>query len=414
MPKPPINLAGRIPSSPQLPAPNWENRFDHQSVNATDGATILKTNSAITLVTLTMQVSADCVVQLYELGKAVSNAFRLKADTIWSAPSRYVANNTRLILKVSAGTVNVGVSYIPGHHAEGLLNYEDRFYNLTGTTVVAGIVPTQYGGTGQDFSATGGAHSFLAQDAAHIVSVRPLTADDLPNLISYSGALPYLPNLVTRKIQTASVAGDNDLYTVPAGKRAFAILSTWNATGGTIAHFTEVKIGGVYYRTGAAIAGLNGTAGTPFYLIVLEAGQSFSLNCAALGLYIVGTVYEFDNTSALKSYMLTAFAVGDNAFSPVPVGKKFSVQIGSPISTASGAGTLCIVNNSGGSLAYTWNLVPNGGAVLPANRILVTAGVATGATSFVSLNATLEAGDFFSLASTSAGAQIAWVTGSEY
>lgn len=404
---------------PQFPprqagSPNFDKNFTNIFV-ATTGQILLQANSALSIISMTMQVSVDCTVQLAVNGQAITNSYSLKAGNIWSVQSRFLANNERLSLVLSSGSAKVEIVYKPGIWPAELLNLENRFYSPSaGGIIVGGILPLQFGGTGQDLSLTGCATCFLAQDAAHVISVRSLVSADMPNLLSYSGALSYLPNLVTRKILQASAAGDNDLYTVPAGKRAFAILSTWNATGGTIAHFSEVKIGGVYFRTGAAIAGLNNTAGTPFYLIVLEAGQSFALNCAALGLYIAGTVYEFDNTSFLKSYVLTAFAPGDNAFAAVPVGKKFAVQIGSMISTSGGAGTMAVVNNSGGSLAYTWNIVPSAGVVALANRIFVTAGIATGATSFASLNATLDAGDFFSINTTSAGSQIAWVTGSEY
>jgi hypothetical protein len=54
-----------------------------------------------------------------------------------------------------------------------------------GSDITSGTVALARGGTAADLSATGGATHFLAQDAAHAISARAITASDLSNQIAY-------------------------------------------------------------------------------------------------------------------------------------------------------------------------------------------------------------------------------------
>lgn len=142
---------------------------------------------------MTMQVSADCNVQLVVNGQAITNSYALKAGNIWSVQSRFLANNERLSLVISSGSAKVEIAYKPGIHPDELMNLENRFYSPSAGGVFVGIVGTSNGGTGQDLSGTGCATCFLAQDAAHVVSVRSIIAADVPNLDASkitSGVLP--------------------------------------------------------------------------------------------------------------------------------------------------------------------------------------------------------------------------------
>jgi hypothetical protein len=129
-----------------------------------------------------------------------------------------------------------------------------------------------------------------------------------------------LSSAATYEVQSFTLAaGANDVYTVPAGKRAFVsnVLIS-QTTGGALTIIPQLKASGSYYRLSTsqslsssatattATIGVNNSY-APLY--VFEAGESFALNSTgvATGLaYIV----EFPDTDPLKSAKVLAAAGG--------------------------------------------------------------------------------------------------------
>ena len=96
-----------------------------------------------------------------------------------------------------------------------------RIANMTAGNV-APSTPTglNIGGTGQDFSATGGAHNFLAQAANSVVSSRAITSADLP------AALADVATLVASGQVTTSVLKTSTALVATGGGATAPVLAT--------------------------------------------------------------------------------------------------------------------------------------------------------------------------------------------
>lgn len=206
--------------------------------------------------------------------------------------------------------------------------------------------------------------------------------------------------------------GDNDLYTVPAGKRAFyQVAQDYNPTGSNITEYMEIKVSGTYYRiqTNATLTGnTGGTLGTAAG-IVLEAGETLSVNTATTaGLNIWPLVIEFDNTSNLKTSKLLGLASGANTLYTCPASHSCTLITSVPGALLGLAGNIAVVTN-GSSPTLTHYLVPSGGTPGTTNQAGV---LATGGATRSSMTAVpgMSAGDFISVNSTGSDATtITWV-----
>lgn len=263
-----------------------------------------------------------------------------------------------------------------------------------------------------------------ASGSAATPTFRSLTGNDIsPAQLGAmgfgSGAL--LSGLTEVSVRASGLAaGDNDIYTVPANSRAILAVTAWNSnvTGNV---FPEVKISGTYYRVAANLS-VVGFVTTPasavassfgYNGIILEAGQSFSLNSAAnVTLNVLGTAYVFPNTSSMKTAFNLALTTGDNTLYTCPVGKTAAVVLtNNQILGSTGAALLQVGNGTGGSLNYYYNMVASGGSPATGNRFAGTTAVGGGALNGFLVNGCLAAGDFISVNSSGAGAgQIAWAT----
>lgn len=213
--------------------------------------------------------------------------------------------------------------------------------------------------------------------------------------------------------------GNLDLYTVPAGKRAYInrIVYYNNGTGSTIPTFTQVKISGTYYRIAATQnvnnnATLTNAANSPNF--VFEAGDIIAINTAtAAGItYAVGIVV-FDNTSPLKGPRIVGPSNGDNTLYTCPGGKT-AIPYGliSPAITSTlGSPTINFTADSGGARNVYWNAVASGGSPGATNKMQPAQSVSAstvGATTIPPFWA-LAAGDFISVnVDTGNAAQIAF------
>lgn len=116
-------------------------------------------------------------------------------------------------------------------------------------------------------------------------------------------------------------AGDNDLYTVPAGKKAqFMNITFYNSSGTGRVATPQIKISGTYYQvTFAPTVGSLGVA-TSQPSIIANAGEILSVNLAtgATGFNIRAVVIEFDDSVGLKSARVLSLASGNNTPNLVP------------------------------------------------------------------------------------------------
>jgi hypothetical protein len=123
----------------------------------------------------------------------------------------------------------------------------------------------------------------------------------------------------TQTIAVTLAAGNNDVYTVPAGTRAFiGALTLTQTSGGTLVVYGAVKNSGTYYRVGsnqnfstgsvATVAFGSGTSVPPF---IYEAGEAIALNATG-ALTGFAHIVEFPDTDPLRSARVLAPAMGDN------------------------------------------------------------------------------------------------------
>jgi hypothetical protein len=214
-----------------------------------------------------------------------------------------------------------------------------------------------------------------------------------------------------------TAAGDIDLYTVPAGKKAMVYEATYtNPTGNafTVAAFAEYKSSGVYTQYDLIATGATaGTVGTTVLLVpmLLLAGESFSINTNNTGLSLWPLIVEFDATANVSVSRLSSFNVGDNTVLTLSssgfqtLSNVEGVGAGSPLK-----GSLYYFNKSGTSRTIGWNAVPSGGSVANSNQIRNGASVSSPAVSLTTFYGGLKAGDFLSInTDANTAGQVAWI-----
>lgn len=275
----------------------------------------------------------------------------------------------KLIIAALAFAASLGAQYIPP----------------------AGVGPT--GPTG----ATG------TVSATTFVNGLPLTGASFPAARSY-----------------ATASGDVDVYTAPSLKRALVLSAGgYNTTGGTLNWFPQIKSGGNYYRmaTSAAVVLHNSAANTPVG-IVLEPGESISVNTDGVGMNYTFSVIQFDSTSPLRTAKLLGPATGNNTLYTVPAAKTAWVLGGTGL-TWNVTSALTFVSDAGGTRAFLMCSVASGGvttcAADSANEINKGSSAASTRTSAISVPMTLNTADFVVVnVDTGAATQIVWINVLEF
>lgn len=196
---------------------------------------------------------------------------------------------------------------------------------------------------------------------------------NFPSTSGLSGVgFPTLNSAKITPIPAAALAsGENDLYLVPAGKRATIAGVITNISGGAINITSQIKSGGTYYKiTGlASLANNAQTVFVPFNTLpILEAGESFAILTSATGINFAGYVIIFNNTEALSSPKILALSNGANTLYTCPAGSACYVT------NVTGANALLrCFNDSGGARTYTFNVVASGGSPSTTNQINIPA-----------------------------------------
>jgi hypothetical protein len=204
-------------------------------------------------------------------------------------------------------------------------------------------------------------------------------------------------------------AGDIDLYTVPAGKKAYVLnCGGYNAVAGTCATYMELKDTGTYYRIrgNANFATLTGS--TFSQSIFLSAGQTLSVHTSQAGMNLWAKVIEFDATAYVASKEILSLVNGDNTVYTCPAGK-MAILLG-PSGVVVDIPPLFYVNVSGGSRIVYWNVVASGSAPGASNRVTALITVANTESSATNVPMCLSAGDYININTNSGDpTQIAWV-----
>lgn len=217
-----------------------------------------------------------------------------------------------------------------------------------------------------------------------------INAGQISNLGSVGTGIygAMMPNLKFPAANSTNLAsGDNDLYTVPAGRKALIpYCRLTNSTSGQLIYVLEAKIAGIYYKYGAVVAPTSLTndsaltSGSP--PILFNAGESLSVNLSAPGGTIWCGVYEFDAISPLSVARLTSFSAGNNTLITVSGNGIAALPVlTAPVASIVNQPSIGYANNSGTTRIVQIYLVPNAGSPSAANQLTASAGLSVSNTS---------------------------------
>ncbi len=184
----------------------------------------------------------------------------------------------------------------------------------------------------------------------------------IASLLTFTNSLlPILPSgKIAQVFNQATVNGNNDLYTVPAGKRAVLAGSALNQSGGSLNVINQLKINGAYVQVAVTAAVANNASLNliPFNTLpIAEAGETISLNCNGV-LHLFAAIILLDQNDGVRSPKLTTLNAGDNLVYTCPANRIAFITNGSN----SGNAPVRSFNQSGGTRTYKLRCVPNGQA----------------------------------------------------
>lgn len=233
----------------------------------------------------------------------------------------------------------------------------------------------------------------------------------LPQIGSSTALMLYVP-----LVGGSLAIGNNDLYTVPAGRKALIgqAFRLYNPSAGNITAYGEIKVSGIYYQivASATLSAGTGAVQVPPAAIVLNAGESISINCATTaGLNVRGAIAEFDaGVTQIATARILALSSGDQTLLTAPAGKSIMPIATNTSAVSTNQAIVNVVNNTGGGVNIYINAVPSGGSVGSTNQLFPATAIANNAQATFTTG-TLAAGDFLSVHSDTATAgQVAWVT----
>lgn len=217
-------------------------------------------------------------------------------------------------------------------------------------------------------------------------------------LLSLPGGICLQNVKYPRGALNAVASGNQDVYTVPAGRRAIVLTSSlYNGSVSTSTLVQKWKISGTYYNTNfsaislATVTYLGDTSDGGF---IMEAGESISWNGTQSSLNAWVQLIEIDNTAPIKTVKTIGSLNGDQTVYTCPVGKKAVVlKANGQIEGANNAGCF-ISNDSGGSIISNLYFVASGGSKGVGNLYRGSLTTTTGTASRINAGVVLSAGDF--------------------
>lgn len=205
-------------------------------------------------------------------------------------------------------------------------------------------------------------------DIADTTNKRYVTDTDLTNLAGVTSNIqtqldvaPITNERLTAQTFPNAIAGnigsgDIDIYTCPVGKRAIVNMITLSNTAGTTTtYFMQLKVSSVYYRISSSATLTAGTStNLQSYSLILEAGESLSINTSQAGLNVFPTIIEFPNTAKSRTIKNLSIVSGDNTIYTVPSGK--TAILLSATTIRAGTGAIQYVNTSASTATYSMHI----------------------------------------------------------
>jgi hypothetical protein len=303
-------------------------------------------------------------------------------------PSALTLPPTQTISPTSGGTIALSTNGAVTDFsiANGLGGSEVDWLS-SGTLALSGVSVTAPTPTASDSSTKVATTAFVAAKAA------------LNAIIGSTSAFPTLPSAkVALVVNTATINGNTDLYTVPAGKRAVFGGFIFNTSGGTLTAQPQYKISGTYVALSSPTTSITNNTATTFLafntLPIAEAGDVISFGTTGV-MQVFGVIITFNNTEGLLSPRLTTFTTGDNTLFTCPASTTCFITNGG----GGGNAPYRTANNSGGTRTYHMNAVLSGQSPTATNQLgaaFTTTNANSTAASFVSLIG-LGPGDFLNV-----------------
>lgn len=236
--------------------------------------------------------------------------------------------------------------------------------------------------------------------------------------VAFPGSVTVSGHNYVKAYASGIGSGDTDLYTAPPGKRAYVFQANLMNNTVTSTNVTyEIKVSSVYYPISIVYSAGSSSQEYDFPNIILEPGESFSINCSAnaqLNAWI--NIFEYDSTSAIYTSKVLTLSNGDNTIYTVPSGKTSYILglSGSLVfpSVYFLKSSFNIINFSGSTNDYLAYCVSSGDVPSSSNSLITYAYPVSGSQIFNIPNffATLSQGDYFVVNTNSGSAgQTAYV-----
>lgn len=212
------------------------------------------------------------------------------------------------------------------------------------------------------------------------------------------------------------LVGNNDIYTVPAGKRLFLPSYGYtNPVGGTINFYLMLKNGNTYYRlrgntpVGATTSGLFGLGA------LYNAGETVAVQTTVAGGGFNGVGILFDDTASFKRKELFNLDNTQRTIYTVPAGKKARVLNNTQPDTFSNPANVAISNDSGAGVTVKIYYVPVGQTLNAAAHIVSTTTPGSGLTLTPNVPPILPSGwSIVAESSTATATQLIWLMINEF
>lgn len=185
----------------------------------------------------------------------------------------------------------------------------------------------------------------------HAIFQTPCSVTDNPNVAGW---------LYTNVTTTILGIGNNDVYTVPSGKKLVLNEMLIRSTNANKIYLT-VKTNNTYYPISSASSVTAGSAGSiSAAAFVYEATETVSVNCTNTADSVTAYCLLIPDTFPVTSIRTTSISSGDNLLFTVPPSKMYSPWASDSTRNLSRQITCSYFNYSGSGRNYKAYQLPNG------------------------------------------------------
>lgn len=193
---------------------------------------------------------------------------------------------------------------------------------------------------------------------------------------TFPGGIPLTGAAYPQALIASTTAGDEDIYTVPAGKRALIMCAGLknNSGVGNIIWYIQIKISSTYYRLTSNTTTGNGGVGEVNVGYIAEAGEIVAVNTTTNngGFVAVKMVVFDDSVKLFSAKKYGSWSAGDNTLYTVPSSTTaflLSTSITTIIGTTGigGQTSIGVTNASGATRTYVEKITPSGGSATSAS-----------------------------------------------